>query len=232
MAGWAAARRKIRVAGAGGVAALGIGLLVSACGAVQMGAAAIVGNQRITQSTLDAQVSNFNDAAAKYPGQVQLPAAQVPSYVLSWLIRFSIEDRMSSRAGITLSHAQIQAGTASVKQQITAQGVSLDVGLLDNGVPPQMLTDLGQYQAQLYAFAAKANGGKLPTTQAQNNTVTAALTKAECTAAKSLNIEVNPQYGRFDYTKYMVVSGTPATPLSAPAGPPAKPSTAGLTPAC
>jgi peptidyl-prolyl cis-trans isomerase SurA len=220
------------MAGAGGIAALGIGLLVSGCGAVQMGAAAIVGNQRITQSTLGSQVSNFNAAAAKYPGQVQLASAQVPSYVLSWLIRFAIEDRLAAQAHITLTSAQIQSGVSSVTQQITSQGVSLDVGLLDNGVPPQLLTDLGRYQAQLYAFAAKANGGKLPATQSQDNTVTAALTRAECTAAKSLNIKVNPQYGRFSYSKYMVVSGATATPLSAPAGPRSKPSTAGFAPEC
>lgn len=220
------------MAGVGGVAALGVSLVLSACGSVQMGAAAIVGNQRISQATLDAQVSNFTVAAAKYPGQVQVTSAQAPAAVLTWLIRFSIEDRLASQVGISVSQAQIQAGAASVAQQIQGQGTSLEAGLLDNGVPPQMLTDLGKYQAQLYAFAAKVNGGKLPTTQAENATVTTALTKAQCTAAKSLNIQVNPQYGQFNYSQYAVQSGTPASPLSAPAGVPAKPSAVGLTPAC
>ncbi|MGH3171709.1 MAG: hypothetical protein ACRDN0_38340 [Trebonia sp.] len=220
------------MAGAGGVAALGVSLLVSACAPVQMGAAAIVGNQRITQGTLDAQVSNFNEAAAKYPGQVQVTVAQAPSAVLTWLIRFTIEDRVSSQAGITVSQSQIQAGTTSVSQQIQSQGASLNAGLLNSGVAPQMLGELGQYQAQLYAFAAKVNGGKLPSTQAEDAVVTTALTKAQCTAAKSLNIQVNPQYGRFNYSQYAVESGAPASPLSAPAGTPSKPSTAGLTPAC
>jgi hypothetical protein len=230
--------RKGRVAGAGGVAVLGACLLLSACGSVQMGAAAIVGNQRITQAALDSQISNFEAASANYPGQVQVTSADAPAAVLSWLIRFNIENRMASDAGISVSQAEVQAGVESVSQQITAgqeqqgQSANLTPGLLNAGVAPQMLTDLGRYQAQLDAFAAKANGGKLPSTTAQNNAVTTAVTKAQCTAAKSLNIRVNPQYGVFNYTEYAVESGSTTNTLSAPAGKPAKPSTSGLTPAC
>jgi hypothetical protein len=220
------------------VAALGACLLLSACGSVQMGSAAIVGNQRITQATLDSQISNFEAAAANYPGQVQVTSADAPAAVLSWLIRFSIEDRMASDAGITVSETEIQAGVESVSQQIAeeeqeeGQSASLTPGLLNAGIPPQMLSDLGRYEAQLDSFAAKANGGKLPSTTAQNNAVTTAVTKAQCTAAKSLNIRVNPQYGVFNYTESAVESGSTANTLSAPAGKPAKPSTSGLTPAC
>ena len=83
---------------------------------------------------------------------------------------------------------------------------------------------------EVHVRHAEANGGKLPTTQADSNTVTAALTKAQCTAAKSLSIQVNPQFGRLDYSQYTVVAN-PNT-LSQPAGKPSPASTAGLTPAC
>jgi hypothetical protein len=231
--------RKGRVAGVGGVAALGACLLLSACGSVQMGAAAIVGNQRITQATLDSQISNFEEASANYPGQVQVTSADAPSAVLSWLIRFAIENRMASDAGITVSETEIQAGVASVNQEIAEEqeeeggaATSPTVGLLNAGLPPQLSTELGQYQAQLDAFAAKANGGTLPSTTAQNNAVTTAVSKAQCTAAKSLNIRVNPQYGVFNYSEYAVETGSTTNTLSAPSGKPTKPSTSGLTPAC
>lgn len=239
LAGLPAAGRKIRVAGAGGVAALGACLLLSACSQVQMGAAAVVGNQRITQSALDTQISNFNNAAAAYPGQVSVTSADVPSDVLSWLIRFAIADRMAADAGITVSQSDIQAGISTVEQEIAEEeeeeggsATSATVGLLNAGLPPQLLTDVGRYQAQLDAFAAKANGGKLPTTTAQNDAVTTAVDKAQCTAAKALSIRVNPQYGQFNYTEYTVESSATANKLSAPSGAPAKPSTSGLTPAC
>ena len=142
---------------------------------------------------------------------------------------------MAASAGISVTQAQVQQGIASVNSQ--AQQAAAQNGLssaqsvfLNAGISPQMVPALGKYQAQEIAFAEQANGGKLPTTTAENNTVTAALTKAQCTAAKSLNIQVNPQFGRLDYTQYTVVPA-PDT-LSRPAGTPSPASTTGLTPAC
>ena len=76
----------------------------------------------------------------------------------------------------------------------------------------------------------KVNGGKAATTTTQSNAVTAKYDKAECQAAKSLNIQVSPQYGRFDYSSYTIVAASNL--LSAPAGKPSPASTTGLVPAC
>jgi hypothetical protein len=84
--------------------------------------------------------------------------------------------------------------------------------------------------AQQEAYQIKANGGKAPTTTAQSDAVTAKYDKAECQAAKSLNIQVSPQYGRIDYSSYTIVAASNL--LSAPAGTPSPASTTGLTPAC
>jgi hypothetical protein len=56
-------------------AVLGAGLLVTACSPVKMGAAAIVGNQRVTIANLDTEVTNLSQTAKLYPGVVQLSAA-------------------------------------------------------------------------------------------------------------------------------------------------------------
>ena len=222
------------MAGFGGVAVLGAGVLLSACSTVHLGAAAIVGNQRITQSTLSAQVSNLRDAAAKHPGQVQLTSAQMPQAVLGWLVRFEIENRAAATEGVSVTLAQVQQGVAAVHlqaQQYAQQSglPSANAVLLSSGIPPQLVDDLGKYQAQELELAMKANGGKLPTTQAEGNTVTAALTKSTCVAAKSLNIQINPQYGRLDYTQYTVVAGPNL--LSKAAGASPAPTT-GSKPAC
>lgn len=226
--------RRTRLAALGAVG-LGACAVLAACSPVKMGSAAVVGDQRITVSSLDTQVTNFNAAAAPYGSQVQLTSSQVPAAVLSWLIRFQIEDQVAASAGISVTEAQVQQGTASINSQ--AQQAAEQNGLssaqtvfLNAGLSPQMIPALGRYQAQEIAFAEQANGGKLPTTTAENNTVTAALTKAQCTAAKSLNIQVNPQFGRLDYTQYTVVPA--ADTLSRPAGTPSPASTTGLAPAC
>jgi hypothetical protein len=218
-----------------GAVGLGACAVLAACSPAKIGSAAVVGNQRITLSSLDTQVSDLQTAAAPYGSQVQLPSAQMPAAVLSWLIRFAIEDQVTASAGISVTQAQVQQGVQSINQQAASAAEqngfsSAQAVLLSAGVSPQMLPAVGRYQAQEIAFAEKANGGTLPTTTAQNNTVTAALTKAQCTAAKSLNIQVSPQFGRLDYSQYAVVPA-PDT-LSRPAGTPSPASTTGLTPAC
>jgi len=226
--------RRTRLAALGAVG-LGACAVLAACSPAKIGSAAIVGNQRITVSSLDTQVTNLQAAAAPYGSQVQLPSDQMPTAVLSWLIRFAIEDQMSANAGISVTQAQVQQGVASINSQAASAAEqngfsSAEAVLLSAGVSPQMLPALGRYQAQEIAYAEKVNGGKLPTTTAQNNTVTAALTKAQCTAAKSLNIQVSPQFGRLDYSQYAVVPA--ADTLSRPAGTPSPADTTGLAPAC
>jgi len=219
-----------------GVAVAGACLLLAACSTpVKMGAAATVGNQRITTSSLDTQVSNLQAAAKPYGSSLQLTSAEMPTAVLSWLIRFAIMDQVADTAGVSVSQADIQAGTASINSQAASAASqegysSANEVLIGAGLPPQMFESLGRYQAQETAYALKVGNGKLPSTTAENNAFTASFNKAQCEAAKSLNIQVSPQFGRMDYTQYAVVPA-PNT-LSAPAGTPSPASTEGLAPAC
>jgi hypothetical protein len=212
--------------------------VLAACSPVKMGAAAVVGDQRITVASLDTQVSNLQTAAKPYAGQMQLTQAQMPAAVLGWLIRFAVRDQMASEAGVTVTQAQVQVTVAQIGAQAQQAASSngqptahaLDELLVANGVPPSLLDDLGRYQAQEIAFVTKNNGGKLPTSQSAVTTAQAQVGKADCRAAKGLNIQVSPQFGRLDYTQYSVVPA--ADTLSAPSGKPSPAPTSGLTPAC
>jgi hypothetical protein len=214
-----------------GAAGLGACAVLAACSPVQVGAAAVVGNQRITVSSLDTQVSNWQEAAKHYGTGIQLTTAQAPSAVLSWLIRFAVMDQVAADNGISVTEAQSQAGLSSLSTVAKQNGFSGTSQLLiANGVPPQLFPQVGQWDAQQTAYGLKANGGKVPTTTTEQNNVSAAVTKAQCTAAKSLNIQISPQFGRLNYTQLAVVPA-PDT-LSKPAGTPTPASTQGLTPAC
>jgi SurA N-terminal domain len=228
------AKRTSRAAALGAVG-LGVCALIAACSPVQAGSAAIVGNQRITSSSLDQQVSNLQAASVPYGKQIQLTSAEQPRAVLTWLIRFSIMDQLATDNGISVTQAQAQSGLSEIQSEAASsasqEGYNSATALfLGNGISPQMLPDLGRWVAQESAFQIKANGGKQPTTQAESNTVTAKYNKAECQAAKALNIQVSPQFGRLDYTQYSVVPAT--NTLSQPSGVPSPASTTGLTPAC
>jgi hypothetical protein len=216
---------------------LGAGLLVTGCSPVKMGAAAITGNERITIATLATEVTNLSQAAKMYPGTVQLSQQQETQETLSWLIRFQINEEMARQAGITVTTAQAQAALAQIyaaaKAQAEAQGLSnvtLDLILAANGIPPNLSGEVGRYQSIQDQFVRQANGGTLPTTTPAQTATTAKLQRAQCEAAKDLNIKVNPQFGRLDYTQYQVVSA-PSMVAASP-GPAQTASPSGLTPAC
>ena len=226
--------KRIRRGLALGAAGLGACVLIAACSPVKAGAAAIVGNQRITVSSVDTQVSNLQ-AAGKSVSGFNLSSADQPAAVLSWLVRFAIMDQVAATNNISVTQAQTQAGLADIQSE-AAQSASQDgfssaqALFLGNGITPQMQPALGRWVAQSNAYQIKANGGTEPTTTAQGNAVTAKYNKAECQAAKSLNIQVSPQYGRIDYSTYTVVADSNL--LSQPSGKPSPASTAGFLPAC
>jgi hypothetical protein len=214
-----------------GAAGLGACALLAACAPVQLGAAAVVGDQRITASALDTQVSNLQAAVKPYGTALPITTAEMPSEVLSWLIRFQVMDEVAASNGINVTDAQAQAGLNSLSSLASQNGFKSTAELLvANGVPPQMFQQVGRWEAQQDAFALKKNGGKEPSTTAEQTAFTAAITKAQCQASKSLNIKVNPQFGRLDYTQFTVVAA-PDT-LSRPAVSASPASTEGLAPAC
>jgi hypothetical protein len=217
-------------------AVLGAGLLVAGCSPVKMGAAAIVGNQRITMATLDTEVTNLSQAVKLYSDVVQLSAAQETQDTLSWLVQFKINEQLAQQAGITVSTAQAQQALAQSYESAKAsaqssgvQNVTLNLILAHAGIPPNMQAELGRYLAIETQYVEQVNGGKIPTAQAAQTATTAKLQRAQCVAAKSLQIEINPQFGQLNYTQYQIVSA-PGT-VSRAEGP-AKASPAGLTPAC
>jgi hypothetical protein len=219
------------------VVALGAGLVVAGCSPVKAGSAAITGGQRITIATLDTEVTNLKQAAKHYPGTVQLSQAQATQQTLTWLVRFQINDELARQAGITVSTAQAQKALAEIyaaaKASAQAQGisnVSLDLILVANGIPPNLADEVGRYQAINEEFVRQANGGTVPATTAEQSATTAKLNTARCVAAKSLKIQVNPQFGRMDYAQYAVVPAPSAVSRSAGPTPSASPS--GLAPAC
>ena len=90
-----------------------------------------------------------------------------------------------------------------------------------NGLPPDQIAELGRYQAIETQLVKRLNGGTLPTSSTSSTTLqtlSAEYSKAQCLAAKSLAIKVNPQFGALNYNQISVVPE--ANTLSAPEGPP------------
>ena len=216
---------------------LGAGLVIAGCSPVKMGAAAIVGDQRITVATLDTEVTNLSNYLKVHPSPVPLTPVQQTQLTLTWLIRFQINEALAKQEGITVSAAQAEQAWNDIskraKANAQAQGITNvtdSLILAAAGIPPNLKDEVGRYLAIDHQFAVQANGGTPPATQDAANAANDQLNKARCTAAKDLNIQVNPQYGRLDYSQYAVVPSEPTVTRSAGPAPTATPS--GLAPAC
>ena len=204
---------------------------------VKMGAAAITGNERITIATLNTEVINLSQSVKQYPGLISMTPAQQTQQTLTWLVRFQINDQLAQQQGITVSTAQAQAALAvayaAAKSQFEAQGMSnvtLNFVLADAGIPPDLSAELGRYLAIETQYVKNVNGGTLPTSASAQAAAGTKLDGAQCVAAKSLNILINPQFGQMNYASQAVVSAP--SPVSGTPGPTPSPSTSGLAPAC
>ena len=206
---------------------------LSACGPVKMGSAAITGGQRLTATTLSDQVTDLENAYQASNGRIQLqfPKSEAPQQVLGWLLRFRIRDELASRNHVVVTAGESQRALATLAQQTGRTGPAFVQLAVANGIAPDMLPELGRYEAIQKDMFVRLNGGTLPRTQARVQILSVQFNHRECVAAKSLNIQVNPQYGQLDYRTYSVVP-VPST-LSAPTTPaPSRTPKPQLTPAC
>jgi hypothetical protein len=218
---------------------IGVGLLAAGCAVtpVKMGAAAIVGDQRISVATLGIQVANLSQAVKQYPGVVNLTASQQTQSTLTWLIRYQINDELARQAGITVTTAEAQAALAQAyaqaKTALEQQGltnVTPTLILAVSGIPPDTSAELSRYFAIANEYLKIANGGTTPTSSSAQTAADNKYNKAVCQAAKALNIAVNPQFGQLDYAQYQVVSAP--SPVTRSAGPTASASPVATAPAC
>jgi hypothetical protein len=218
-------------------AALVAGVTVAACGPVKLGAAAIVGSQRITTTGLAQEVSDLSNGYQAYKNQIQLqyPVSEMPQEVLAWLVRFQVRDRLAQREGIAVTPAQADQALAAIQAQIKQSGSSATLAeiAVANGLPPDQLPALGRYQAIQTTLLNRLDGGKLPTATAAQQALLARFNGSQCRAAKSLDIQINPQFGLLDYSTFAVVSAQ--TTLSRGQGSPVPSPSASapqLTPPC
>lgn len=215
-------------------AVLAAGLTVAACGTVKMGAAAITTSQRISTTTLSAQVANLDAVYQAHKSEIQLqfPASEMPQQVLSWLVRFQVGDELAAQQGITVTPTEAEAALVAIATSIRQSGgnSTLTEAAVANGLPPDMLDELGRYEAIETKVVDRLDGGKEPTSTAGQQALQTELDTSQCKAAKSLSIQINPQFGAFDYSSLSVVL-TPSglSKASAAASPSPKPV---LTPPC
>jgi hypothetical protein len=195
-----------------GVAGLAAALAVTGCAQTQLGAAALYSNQRISSAKLTDEVANLNAAYQKYQGKVQItyPVSEMPREVLSWMLRFATANQVAAQNGIVVTPAQAQQELAVEAANVKQAGDTLPEAAVLNGLPPDLLSELGTWVSIQVQLENKLDHGVAPKTTAASTALSAKVSHLQCVAAKSLNIMVNPQYGVYDYGQLAVVA-TPST---------------------
>lgn len=206
---------------------------VSACGSVQMGAAATTMAARISSATLTNEVANLNAAYQTDRAENFTPESavgQATQQALTWLIRFQIGDKVAEQKGIYVTPAQVDKELSALSNVARSNKVTVPVYVsVVYALPPDLVPQFGRYAAILSSLEYRITGGKAASTPAEQTKLDTALEQDQCLASKSLSIAVNPQFGVFDYSSYSVVLAPPT--LSANQSP-SKPAAVKLSPPC
>ena len=201
-------RRRTAVSLAAGALLLASPAL-TACGSgpAHAGAAAVVGDHRITVATLESQVNDLRSAAETSPQGQQLleSAGNLPSQLLSRLVEDQVLDRTLADAGLTVTTGEVQQQHAAALQQFGGNEAELDTTLLTQyGVAPN---DVDHFFHRNVAFSKIIqNLGYQPGSDGGN----AALQQAVVKTSQSLGVQINPRYGAWDAKKGAI--GTQSDP--------------------
>lgn len=182
-------------------------------GCSQVGAAATVGDTKITQATVQGSIDSILAERAKVDTtQMQLETGEVLNrsqlrfHLLSQLLR-----EVGSELKITVSKAEIDTRRASIIDQVGG-AESLPNALVNAGIAPG---DLDIY-IEAISFSDKI-GQKLTAAGVTQDQIGTELQKLVVAKAKELGVTVNPRYGKWDATVADVVAADSASSAVTPA---------------
>ncbi|MBK3634713.1 SurA N-terminal domain-containing protein [Streptomyces sp. MBT97] len=172
--------------------------LLAACGNdAHPGAAAVVGDQRITVAQLESRVDEVRTAqraAVTDEAQYKQAVAQTGSLArdtLHGMVLDKVLHRAAEDAGITVSRHEVQEMRAGLEQQAGGAKGLETAWLQQYGVPPQRLDENLRLQLEAQKLAARPG----------TNTSQPAFWNALSKSSKALGVDLNPRYGNWDAQK-------------------------------
>lgn len=193
---------------------------LTACGSgpARAGAAAVVGDHRITVSALQSRVDEVRTAEQKIPQGAQLldNSGKLPAQMLSMLVQDEVIDKAARDAGVTVTVGETQQDHAQALQQFGGNEAQLDQQLLAQyGVVPSGIDDFFRTNVEVNKLIEHL--GYQPGSDNGNAAVVAAISKT----AQSLGVRINPRFGTWDSQKAVIGTATePWVVNKTPAGAP------------
>lgn len=207
------------------IAAAATAVTLTACGPVQMGAAAIIGTERVPTSTLSDYVSALNSVYQAHPdlqARASAKPAQMPQQVLTWLVQFRVIDEVARRYGVQVTPGDAQGTLSALTSQAGQQlGTPLSTTeyMMLNGLPPSLMGEFGHFLATYQKVVLIFTGGKNPSSlsSAQLQAASQRFRADIRAAADRLNIKINPRFGQLNVSQ-LAIAPTPDR-LSKPESP-------------
>lgn len=180
-----------RVAAVASSAVLAVAL--AACDTDQVGAAAVVGGERITVAELQ---EHTREVAEVTGSEATGEQAELQRGVLNRMISFRLNEQVARDAGITISEAEIDQFIAD---QLVAQTPDGDITPI---LAQNLLTEETLRDAVHQALTISEIGGNEAYSQAISAT------------AEEVGVEINPRYGEWDGVQVVQASGSISEPVT------------------
>ncbi|MER7961788.1 SurA N-terminal domain-containing protein [Streptomyces ardesiacus] len=193
------------------------GPLLTACGNdAHPGAAAVVGDQRITVAQLESRVDEVREAqraavpdATQYE-QVVARTGTLTRDTLHGMVLDRVLHRAAQDAGVTVSRKEVQQMRGALEKQAGGPEQLGTAWLQQYGVAPERLDDNLRVQLEAQKLAQSLG----------TDTSRPEFWQALSEASKKLDVDLNPRYGTWDVQKSSRVDArTPWVREIAPAGP-------------
>lgn len=204
------------------------GAALTACGPVKTGAAALVGNDRITIANLNSTVDEWSKELPKYPAaqqvaqQAQAQGKQIPfdpsspqRSALYQLVDMKVWNEVARAEGVSVSGGQVDAVIAQ-----NGGKPAIDANVLAQGLPVAYGRDWVKSILLRGAVFQKYGVNTAQDQQSQQRALEQAAGSYQ-RAGHRLKLEVNPRYGSFDFQRMVLGpvcptlskpdSGTPTT---------------------
>lgn len=183
-------------------------------GCSQVGAAATIGDTKITQATVQGSIDAILSERAKVDTtQMQLETgealnrSQLRFHLLSTLLR-----EVGAELKIEITKAEIDTRRASILDQVGG-AASLPTALVNAGIAPN---DLDTY-IEAISYSDKISQ-KLVAAGVTEDQIGSELQKLVVAKAKELGVTVNPRYGKWDAKVADVVAADSASSAVTPSG--------------
>jgi hypothetical protein len=168
-------------------AILALGLAVSACTG-SAGDAAVVGDNRVTEASLNSNVSVVL-VAQGFTTDKSDP--ELVKNILNWLVVMDLLDQVAADNNVAVTQGEIDR---EYEAEVTSAGsaAGLEAAYLKQGVAPSQISERIRFAltAQKVAKAVAPN--------ATPEQATAALVAAVVAKSKAVNPEINPRFGTWD----------------------------------